>query len=385
MEISKVSVRTNVRNPRFLMLLLAFSFFLLLLAMSNTKPAYAAGTVPPPQMLTPGDGGGGYTILPHTIYGHVHSTQGGPVVGIQVWLYTGEFCYTTTNSTGWFMFQSGCWIVANSQYMLSLNGRMDTINWDSNIPNTDWCQWVGYVQTDSYACAFALLSLDPKAVVDVTAAALFSNTRYATLYYSSTETHTFSHTLTFNLAGSGVTTIGVQSTSVTGGCSVDPTHCAKYCRPYYATACLDATQNPPKVVKAGLVGAVPFSQWGTVETAEYLNPNTLTENYFDFPCSPGSHVYKTYKETGSCTWSASYGVSLAIRYNILGFPIDLTTMVTSTQENVNEVACDVYNNGPVALMFRMYTGGFAYGPDPNDPTQNLGGMELHVWDMSGAG
>jgi hypothetical protein len=386
MEIRKVSVRTNARNPRLLMPLLAFSFFLLLFAMSATKSVYAAGTVPPPQSFTPGDGGGGYTILPHTIYGHVHSTlDGSSVVGLEVWLYDGSFWYTTTNTTGWFMFQSGPQILANSRYMLSLNGRMDTISWDSYIPNPDWCQWVGYVQTDRYACAFAPLPMDPKATVNVTAAALFSNTKYATLYYSTTETHTFTHTDTFKLAGSGVTTIGTQSVIVTGSCWADPSHCIKYYRPYYSTACLDATQDPPKVVKAGLIGEVRYHDWGTAAVPEYLNPSTLTEDYVDFDVAAGSGVTKVYRETNSTTWSQTGGSSLAIKYSILGFQVDLTTTVTSTTEYANEVTCEVHNTGNVALWFRMYTAGFTFSLDPRDPRKNLGGMELHIWDMSGAG
>jgi hypothetical protein len=133
----------------------------------------------------------------------------------------------------------------------------------------------------------------------------------------------------------------------------------------------------------GIAGSEETWDWGTLPTEEYIDPNSLTSGYVDFPIASGTFKEGKYIETGSYTWSASIGVPFAISYSAFGVTISLDTAVTSTGTTTNWVSYIIDRRGdpdPNTLIFRVYTAGTFYDPD-----NKKGGMEIHIWDTSGAG
>jgi len=135
---------------------------------------------------------------------------------------------------------------------------------------------------------------------------------------------------------------------------------------------------------SGIGGAESWSDWGALLTQEYVDPNNLDPNsYKQWPLDPGLTKEAKYQETGSYTWKVSYGVPFAIAFPAWGKYVNLDATVASTQGTTNWVYYLVDRRGdtnPNTLYFRVYTAGTFYNSD-----QEIGGMELHIWDMSGAG
>jgi hypothetical protein len=390
------SVRRTAKNPRVLMLLVAFSFFLLLLAMSNTKPVYAAGTVPAPQRIIPGGDDGGPTPAPNTIYGQLESLGAlGPYPAhVLVNLIQFTSIWTIyTDDIGCFQFQTGAYypgqtslvIMPNIRYEITVNGGYinEMGGW---IPDPAWGQWAGYVVTDDTCWAQVYPRLQPAAVVNVTYAALFSNTQFATLQYGLQTTSTFSHSVSFNVLNSGISIGYSTSSSATFTCWVTGASSISVAKHHYANAFYDSTLTNPAVVKAGISSQVPFTLFYSYPAMEYVNPSTLNVSYADFSINEGSGQKYQYSETGSHTWGATAGVPFGIIFSAWSQVITLGETVTTS--GTNDVSFTVYvpsGYGYGFVNFRAYSPGAGSFNPLQDPNKGTGGLELHVWDMSGKG
>lgn len=365
-----------MRKDKVLVSLALAVFIVFLWSVFMTEPVYAND--PPDAMLWPGDGGGG-SLPPQTIKGYIRG-YGGPASGLNVYLYYGAMTFeTTTNAYGGFKFE-GSWIDPNGMFWITVNGKL----WDLGTwcDDASWNQWKGHIITDENGYVYTFIDLGRSAIVKVPAAALFSNTKYATLSYGMETTSSFSHTLSFSVAGSGVSTGYSTTTSAEYTFIVDPLIQAYVEKYHYAATYWDDTIQ--SVVKSGISGAKPEWGWGTVPTEEYLDPNNLPSGYKDFPIAYGTSKQARYTETGSYTWSATAGVPFAMIYEAFGSILSLDTTVTTTSGATNWVSYLIDRRGDTnttpVLYFRAYTSGAILDPD-----NEKGGMELHVWDISGAG
>ena len=112
-------------------------------------------------------------------------------------------------------------------------------------------QWAGYVVTDSTGWAQVYPHLQPAAVVNVPAAAIFSNTKYATVSYEMQSTYTVSHSLTFSVSITGISWGYQPSTTATYGMifTVKPNCGATVSGRHYAASFWDDTASPPGIKK----------------------------------------------------------------------------------------------------------------------------------------
>jgi len=350
--------RVNVRLWLFLMAVV-FVF----LWLSSTGLTYAGDGGVGDESLWPGEGGGKSYC---TIEGFVKDMNWEAVPGIRVYLYTGMWpIEAVTDSRGYFKFEGG--IYPDSTYYIAVNGRECDLGQYCLDPR--YGQWYGMVRTDNDGYAFKYIHIERSAIVNVPAAALFSNTKYATIYYGTTQTSSFSHTMSFTVANQGIST-GYETTKTAeyafGGQPLTKWYVAKW--HYAATFWNDFTSSwmgERGIRSTGIAGSEETWDWGTLPTEEYIDPNSLTSGYVDFPIASGTFKEGKYIETGSYTWSASIGVSFAISYSAFGVTISLDTAVTSTGTTTNWVSYIIDRRG--------------------DPDNKKGGMEIHIWDTSGAG
>jgi len=373
---------------REMVLLFAFvSFAVLLWFGFSVKPVYADNGVGI-NSVTPGEGGD-LNPLPKKVEGVVLNRRTGAwATSLRVYLtygYTEVLNYT--NAYGQFEFE-GSFVVPGGLYKLSVNGDPTGLFGGPLgyiVDDIHWGQWNQSIVTDStYGYARAVILLEPAAVVKVPAAAMFSNTKYATLKYGLVQTSSFAHILSFSVGNSGVSTSYVTGQEAAWAFSMDPT-CSKYvARPYYAVTYFDATTG--HVVSSGISAEYPSELWSTHPTTEYLNPNSLNEGtYMNFGVDEGSAIAWQYTETGSCTWRESAGVPFAVSYGAFGLSINLDVTVTNTQGIVNYVSFDVHVPlGDGFIRFRAYTNGAFVDPKVR-PQMGAGGMELHVWNLNGTG
>lgn len=376
----------KLANPRVLLLLLVLAFFVVFLAIvSTTQPVYAGNRGGlPPQMITPGDEGGP-PLPPNTIEGRVTNYQTGHVIqGMNVYLnfFSGLSCLSTTDSNGWFKFaypNPNCGIYPNMRYYLSVNG--EPINLGGICDDRNYGQWEGDVFTDNQGHAWKTVNLEPVTLVDVTAAALFSNTKYASLYYESVDGHTVSHNVGFGVAlGIGYSIGYSTSDTVTENLIFIcyPLEAVRLTNKYRAVTYYDAIDGC--VRKTGLGGRAPGWDYELWSTQEYLSISNISESYYDkVGCDNVPPFTKEYEETGSVTWTQ--GMPFGINYHHFG--VNLNVEITLTTAQTNKVAYTInrrIDNNPAHLLFAVYTAGHIYSKDTG-----RGGMELHIWDLSGAG
>jgi hypothetical protein len=239
------------------------------------------------------------------------------------------------------------------------------------------------------------IPLAPATIVNVTFAALYSNTQFATLQYGIGSSTDFYHTLSFGVLNSGIN-IGYstsQSGSYTG--SVTGVESAAIQMLYYSNAYDDC---PPgggsgtfNVVDAGIGEKVPYNGYYANKISEYItNASALyttdLPHTFTFGACPGTWTYG-YSETGSYTWGLSVGSPFGILFGAWGNIISIDETVSTTTEKTNDVSISVTippGYGDVQFM--------AYCPGPPGTTFNplqssvgTGGFELHIWDMSADG
>jgi hypothetical protein len=274
----------------------------------------------------------------------------------------------------------------NIRYEITVNGGYinEMGGW---IPDPSWGQWAGYVVTDDTCWAQVYPRLQPAAVVNVPAAAIFSNTKYATVSYEMQSTYTVSHSLTFSVPTAGIT-VGYQSgETATSGVTVvaDPNTGMVLSRKHYAASFWDDTASPPGVKKTGISGRKPQWDWVAGNCNEYLSTsNTLVLNNHkeeDVDANITFGIYYYEQNSCSATWSVSQGVPFAVSYGAYGVNLNLDVTVTTSSNN--RVDCTInrsHDTNPNTLTFWLYTAGALCDPDAHQ-----GGMEFHIWDMSGAG
>jgi hypothetical protein len=287
----------------------------------------------------------------------------------------------TTNSQGSFDIESSDpnWdqIEPASEYLITVNGISMCLGVAPDNPT--WCQYQCYVWTNTGSQGLmGRLLLPPSAVVNVTYAALYSNTQYATLYYGTESVHTVEHSLSFNVPVLGISTGYTTSISATYSSTfwTSPLHSEIIYSPYYAASYFDGTQG--KLVSAGIVEPALGYPSGSMSTNEYVTPQNANPAYTaPYTVAPGGAEYD-YMESGSWTWQASV-VPFGIIFQEWSQVISVDVTVTVTQGWTQWVRTVFTNPTNSNLEFLVYTPGAQ--PTPN----GFGGMELHVWDMSGDG
>jgi len=352
--------------------LLLMAAVLVFLWLTSTRTAYASDDGVGTESITPGEGGG----LTNAVAGFIDDEAGSPVVGMYVYLYA-DYVWplgAVTDSRGFFMFHDPYSIHPNSFYHISVNGEW--LQLGVECLDKTYGQWYGAVQTDNKGVAWKFITLQRAAIVDVPAAAIFSNTQYATVYYGTQTSQGFSHSLSFSVPILGIS-VGYKTSENVAYTALFwslPNHSQYINRPYYASTYFDDTVG--NIVATGITHEVPNTWWGGLSTHEYLNKTRLpTTEYVDFPVPPGGQDW-TYQETGSTTWSANFDVPFAIIYEAFSRLIKIDITVTSTSGTTTWVRYRIENPTENDIYFRVYTP----GAQPNQ-NNRIGGMELHVWQL----
>ena len=399
MQQNNVTKRPLLRSQRILLPLIVVAVLLFVVALSSAgKPAYAAS---PASSSTPNvivGGGGGNP--PPQIMGQIFNAQtGGYAANVTVCLYDeywniGAFLgSTTTDSQGNFDFSFGE-ILANGEYLITINGYQSGLGTSPIDPT--WCQYDGYVWTNSGSQGLmGRVLLPPAAVVNVTYAALYSNTQFATLSYGLGSSSDFNHTLSFGVLNSGIS-VGYttsESESYTG--SVTGVESIAIQMMYYSNAFLDGRcsggASAPGVVEVGITSPVPNHGWYQPPISDYItNPlgllTTDLSHTFSFAMGPSTEKYY-YSESGSYTWGASAGSPFGILFSAWGNVITLDETVTTTTGHTDDVTMSVtVQPGYGELSFMAYCpGSSGTSFNPLEGSVGTGGFELHIWDMSDDG
>jgi hypothetical protein len=176
-----------------------------------------------------------------------------------------------------------------------------------------------------------------------------------------------------------------QSTTATYGIifTVNPNCGAKISKRYYAASYWDDTASPPGVKKTGISGQNVHWYWDLLSQSEYFNTNSpvVVSNHKEMRVDPVGTVEGYYYEEGSTTWSVGQGVPFAVSYRAWGVNLNLDVTVTTSGSNKVGFKIDRSNDtNPNTLTFWLYTAGALCDPDAHQ-----GGMEFHIWDVSGAG
>jgi hypothetical protein len=336
-------------------------------------------------MQDPG-GGGGFPPTPDTICGQIASLggPGGPIpADVYVSLtYGTSTAWTYTDSNGVFQFQEGNngfvpMMPNTGPYVLMVNADP----WDNWLPDYHWGQWYGWVFTDNNGWALVFPHLQPAAQVNVTYAALYSNTQFATLEYGIQSESSFSHSVSFNVLNTGISIGYTQSSTASADFSVTGVSCYRIAQHWYANSYYDSTI--PGVTKTGLSVQVPQTLFFNYPTTEYVNPSTLTANYKDFGAGEGGQTSQKYdyQESGSYTWGVN-GAPFAIVFSAWSQVLTIDETVTTSGTNDLSFSVSVPSGSPF-INFRAYCPS-NFNPKA-DPSIGTGGFELHVWDMSGYG
>lgn len=393
-----------VLKQRVLILLFASALFLILVIAFNAQPAYAADHPNPsnnvaPQQIIPDPQENPSNRIQGWVW--VYGSNCQPVSGINVYLYAinktngwpMEAGPVQTWSNGYFYFENGdprfmdC-IAPNQVCYISVNGWQynGQTTLGSFCDNPAWGQWLGKVTTDNrgYGC-FCPIWLSPAAVVNVPAAAIFSNTKYATVSYEMENGHYVSHSLTFSVPATGTSVGYEQDTAVTYGMifSVSPNCGAKISMRHYAASYWDDTASPRGVKKTGISGSNLNWWWDFLSQSEYLSTSNtdVVSNHKESRVDCGLTLEGYYYEQGSTKWSVTQGVPFALSYLAYGTNLKLDVTVTTSDSNKVKFKIDRSNDAnPNTLTFWLYTAGALC-----DPSNHQGGMEFHVWDVSGAG
>jgi hypothetical protein len=360
-----------VLKQRVLILLFASALFLILVTAFNAQPAYAADHQKPSNIVAP------QQIIPDPQENPSNRVQGWiwiygsncqPVSGINVYLYAinktngwpMEAGPVQTWSNGFFYFENGdprfmdC-IAPNQVCYVSVNGCQTTLG--SYCDNPAWCQWQGNVTTDDrgYGC-FCPIWLSPSAVVNVPAAAMYSNSQYATLRYVMGQTDTFKHTLSFKIGTFGVSDGYMSGTVAERGLTCYPLGKFVVYQQHYASTYCDASHN---TYKSGIVAKVPGASWGLWPATEYIsNPSGLNvSDCEDFTCAKLGAVDGTFTETNAHTWSANAGVPFGVIFPAFGKEISLDVTVQSYSGTANTLCYRVDMADAITndiLKFRVY-------------------------------
>jgi hypothetical protein len=319
-----------------------------------------------------------------------NSYNGVPSIPVYINNGYGEFGPLTTDSNGYFKYSSIYNIQPYSWYSVEVNGKLSDLTHNPVI--AQWGQCRGLVETNGKGYASITLFLDTSTVVNVTYAALYSNTQFATLSYGLSSSSDFYHTLSFGILNSGIN-LG-YSTSLSGSflASVTGVESIAVQRMYYASAFCDYSVSGPGAVTVGITGLVPDRGFYQPPISEYIaNPSGLLTtdqpHTFSFGLGPSTETYY-YSETSSYTWGASGGSPFGIIFSEWGNIITLDETVTTTTGSTNDVTISVtVPRGYGMVDFMAYCPGkpgTSFSPLAANSVGS-GGFELHIWDISGDG
>ncbi len=333
------------------------------------------------------------------IEGCVYRPDGIAIPGVPVYIISTGFYIensTVTDSNGHFVFQTNscpqsgpnCVVInPGVSYPITINGHENTLGVTPDNPNHG--QWGVVVQTNSYAYAYVQAMLEYTNEVLVPTASLFSNTKYATypgLYYTYQTQHSYSfdHTLSFGIDNVGVglgytTTTTIADSSTYGVLGNVQTVIGEY---WYVTSywcngggtALDGWGcGSARLVSVGPFQPAPGATLATYPTSEYINPSQLQAgSYTECIIIPGAYCANSnLVRSSSYTWHLDL---LNVQGNFpdfYGVYVKLTVSLSVTSGTSEYLGYSIYNNTTSSLEFRAYYSG--------------NGMELHVWDISGAG
>jgi len=388
-----MSKKMTFGSQRVLLPLIAFGVCLLILAFSaSARPAYAGDSSPPPPGASPqtrtDPGGGGGPPPSNKIDGYVFNPKTGhavPNMKVYAALDTSEDCptYTYTDSNGHFLIN---WltILPNRIYYVTVNGGYqldgsDTLG--SVCDDSSYGQWREKDISDINGYISCAIDLEPRQVVIVPYAALYSNTQYCQLM---TYTSTSYHDLSFSASVGSTGFESTQAMTVSFSWGVKQRNDSYIGKHYYAVGYWD--QEPNGGLKnTGINGEVdPNEGWRQFNISEYLVPDSNKPNY-GLPSGSQAKWYGIYgnspvsfhySETSSFTWSYGFSGSLGINFDFFGVSVNLDVTATVTSGHTNEVDFSILlPDGAPTHKFLVYTQGFTF-------IENVtGGLEVHLWDL----
>jgi hypothetical protein len=115
-----------------------------------------------------------------------------------------------------------------------------------------------------------------------------------------------------------------------------------------------------------------------MNTKEYVTSQNASSAYTTTVSVGSGGAEFDYKESGSWTWKASV-CPLGIVFQAFGQAISIDVTVQVTSGWTQWVRAVFNNTSNSTLDFLVYT------PGAQPVANGFGGMELHVWDLSGAG
>ncbi len=251
-----------------------------------------------------------------------------------------------------------------------------------------WGQWAGDVSTDGSGYGSVTIQIDPARVVNIPAAAVYSNTQFASISFSMSTTSSVENDVGVTVSIGGALAINAGFTSTvkdtsTNGVGVSQNNAGYLTLPYYLIDyyCAGSTSYQPSwgcsqgIVTSGPSAAVPGNSWSGVATAEYLNPTTLPKGT-SFDCnqiiSSATHIVGYTFSTGTKT---TLGISPTFSFRGISVTLSFSTTVSSSTSDTTTVTFGG-SIAPTTFTFRFYpVGGTCANP--------TFGSELHVWDMTG--
>lgn len=342
----------------------------------------------------------------------VDASTGNPVSGLNVYMLfrcpaiiTG---YITTDGNGYFNFQpthvngTPC-IYPGIAYPVTVNG-VTTITWVTGcyVPNCNilgqavdnpaWGQWAGDVST-SYPNANGQITiqLQPGAVRNMPVAALYSDTNFAKLTFSSTTSTSISLSFSGNVGGATAGFSGSETNTFQitfgpfGPNSAEIVAYPYYVIPYYCAGSSsfssDGWSCSQGLIKAGTSGPVPPPPNGNgayvyIQTSEYL------------PYQPNRQGSLTCPITGPQTISSQQDLSFASTFgystpnvSFYGVDVSFSFTVTTSSSTGASTAVSIDSTNGVQLHFQLYP---ASGTCPGPQSAVNFGPELHVWDTDSA-
>ncbi len=377
----KLQKSERKQKEQTLLRLMTIAAFLLLFAfVFATAPAYAPGAKPD-TVIDPGG-----PPIASTIDGTIiDCSTGRGVPGMLVDLYVTRYYMmsTTTNSEGVFHFHDSG-IQWCSDYVVTVNGEESILGYALYNDQYGQMRMIAHTDHNGYACL--LLHLQPVTVEDITTAALFSNTKYATLNYEEIDSTTVNHHLSFSVEAGLSYSLGYSidddAATYTLGFQCDPLGGICLQKRYRIASYYDGSSPTPGVKKTGITERVTEWLFGVRVVQEYLQSDDpqVNPNLAYFGCDRVPPITLSYEETGSHTWTHESG--LALSYSHFDVNLNLETTVTTLSTNKVDLTINRYvDETPGFIVFGMYTAGYRL-VDPDKPG-GKGGMELHIWEMSG--
>jgi len=345
----------------------------------------------------------------------VNYDTGAAVSGINVYLIACS-AHTTwevaTDSNGYFGFAptagngSPC-ILSNWAFPVSVNGATSLTNqfdcrgqcnylgYSADDPT--WSQWAGDVATYSNGNGPATIRLSAAQLVNVVEAALYSNTRFATMGFSTTQGKTVSQSVGISASINGGVGFSAgyeqsisESFSSTNAFSVNPGVQAYFVLPSYEIgyycggtqqqadgwSCTAQDGGFQGLVTAG-VSEPTGAAYKPITTSDNPTPPSGSVTCpFSVPQGITQSVGYTTTSSTTITTSASFSVSSS-PVSLFGASVGLSYTASTSWQNDDATLVTLGSTDGQSLSFTFYPA--------SGPCNNLTfGSELHVWDTSSA-